>query len=373
MATLSLETTQTRTPDRQAEGYWLFGRKKDLGWFIWSLLIPLAVYLPAYAIWGKASIWPLYVIYVVAFATPHTWLTYAVSLPSSARGLYSRRSFWQPVLATAALATLVPFSQVYGGWDALFTFVTLLGFYHIGKQHVGILRMYDTKFAQVIGDRTIFTDLKPFHDFCVLAFAMPVLYVWLFPSLEIVVDRQTFTLLTPHIPVWSLIPIVAAMAWYALRTVQVLKRRAAKGKPLPSAHLATAAVACASYLIAFAAVRTEDYLLTLAIFITFHDIQYGGFVWHFQRQRAQRAAQAGQSLDRIHLWAKDNRYGRYFGLALAFSVGLVGLLSIVPATVALTIVVFHNTLHYLMDGWIWKRQNNPTVHLDLGIANSAAD
>src|SRR4051812_11198826 len=100
MATASLLDVPPSAPTQTATGYWLFGRKQDLGWFVWSLLIPLAVYLPAYAIWGKSSIWPLYVIYVVGFATPHTWLTYAVSLPSSARGLYTARSFWQPVAAT---------------------------------------------------------------------------------------------------------------------------------------------------------------------------------------------------------------------------------------------------------------------------------
>jgi hypothetical protein len=349
-------------------GYWLFGRKADLGWFVWSLLIPLAVYLPPYAIWGSKAVWPLYLLYVVGFATPHTWLTYAVSLPRTARGLYDARSFWHPLIATSAIAVLVPFSQWYGGWDALFTAVTLLGFYHIGKQHLGILRMYDAKYAQVHDDRSIFATMQPFHALWVLAFTLPVFYVWLSPSLHVVVDRQAFTLLSPGLPAWSLLPLLAAMAWYGWQTVRHLWTRHRQGLPLPTAHLVSALTSGLSYLIAFAVVRPEDYLLTLAIFISFHDLQYFGFVWHFQRQRSVRLAAAGVELDAIHRWAHADQWGRYFGLAFGFSLALVALLSAVPTTVALTIVVFHNTLHYLMDGWIWKRQNHATLSQDLGLA-----
>ena len=53
---------------------------------------------------------PLYVVYVVGFATPHTWLTYAVTLPKSGRPNYSRDSFRAPLLWTALIAAMVPLS-----------------------------------------------------------------------------------------------------------------------------------------------------------------------------------------------------------------------------------------------------------------------
>lgn len=370
MATLPLTETTAESSPTLAGGYWLFGRRADLGWFGWSLLIPLAVYLGPYAHWGHPAVWPLYLLYVVGFATPHTWLTYAVTLPGSARRLYDPRSFWHPLAATAVIAALVPLSQWYGGWDALFTAVTLLGFYHIGKQHLGILRIYDAKYAQVYDDPTIFAAMRPFHALWVLAFTLPVFYVWLSPSLSVVVDRQAFTLLSPHLPGWALTPLLVAMAWYGATTLRHLWQRRLEGKPLPTAHLVSALTSGLSYLIAFAVVPPDDYLLTLAIFISFHDLQYFGFVWHFQRQRAARLQAAGTGLDVIHRWALADQWGRYFGLAFAFSLALVGVLSAVPTTAALTIVVFHNTLHYLMDGWIWKRQHHPTLSQDLGLAPS---
>jgi len=210
--------------------------------------------------------------------------------------------------------------------------------------------------------------MRPFHTLWVLAFALPVLYVWLSPSVHVVVDRQTFTLLSPDLPGWAITPLLAAMGWYALQSARLLWARHVAGKPLPTAHLVSALTSGLSYLVAFACVPAQDYLLTLAIFISFHDLQYFGFVWHFQRRRAERLADEGVALDPIHRWAGANQWGRYFGLAFAFSLGLVALLSAMPTTAGLTIVVFHNTLHYLMDGWIWKRQNHATLSLDMGLS-----
>lgn len=367
MATLPL-THLPATGAEPATGYWLFGRRADLGWFVFSVAVPLLLYLPTYWLLGSASVWPLYLVYVAGFATPHLWLTWAVTVTPSSRGLYSWQTFGLSFAVTGLLVAAVPLTERFGGWDLFFTVVTLYGVYHIFKQHLGILKIYDAKYAQVHGDPSVFRDLVPFHRLCTLAFALPVFWVWQLPPIQVVVGIQKFTLLTPHLPAWSLAPYYAAMAGFALWTLGALRRRHLAGKPLPTAHLALAAAAGLSYWVAFALVPTQDYLLTLAIFITYHDLQYWGFVWHFQRRRSLALEAEGKPLDWLHRLARDNRIYRYFGVAFLYSALVVATLVVAPPTVAIALVVFYNVVHYVMDGYVWKRRHHPLLpsHLGLG-------
>lgn len=369
MTTLPFAGAAQAAARAPADGAWLFGRRADLGWFGLSVLVPFAVYLPAYWAFGSAAVWPLYLLYVVGFATPHTWFTYAVSATPTAEAArwYSRRSFWLPYAATLGLVALIPLAEWGGMWDLFFTMVTMVGFYHVYKQHLGMLKIYDARYAQVHDDPSIFAAMKPFHALCTLAFALPVFYVWLQPAFEVVVGVQRFVLLHPQLPAWALLPLGAAMAWFGVQAVAGLAARHRAGRPFPAGHLVLAGAALASYVVAFGLVPPRDYLLTVAIFITYHDLQYAGFVWHFQRSRSAIEAEAGTPLDAIHRWAHERRALPYFGAAFLFSLAVVGVIVAVPPAVALAVIVLHNNLHYFMDGCIWQRKHNPLVHAHLGM------
>lgn len=366
MATLPL--AQAPAPPHEATpGYWIFGRRTDLGWFVFSLAVPLLLYLPIYWLLGSSSVWPLYLIYVACFATPHLWLTWAVTLPGSARGLYSWQTFGISFAVTGALMAAVPLTQRFGGWDLLFTAVTMYGVYHIFKQHLGILKIYDAKYAQVYQDASVFADLVPFHRLCTLAFALPVFWVWQLPPLEVVVGIQRFTLLTPQMPGWLLLPYLGVMGVFAVQTLAVLVARHRAKKPFPRAHVALALAAATSYLVAFGLVPPKDYLLTLAIFITYHDLQYWGFVWNFHRGRSGAFLAEGRTLSWLDRLARDNRVWSYFGLAFLYSALVILTLAVSPPTVAIALVVFYNVIHYAMDGYVWQRRHNPTLSAHLGL------
>ncbi len=369
MTTLPFDGVATAAERAPASGYWLFGRRADLGWFGGSLLVPLAVYLPAYWAWGSAAVWPLYLLYVACFATPHTWFTYAVSATPTAdsAGWYTRRSFWTPYLATLGLVALIPIAEWAGMWDLYFTMVTMVGFYHVYKQHLGLLKIYDARYAQVHEDPAIFAAMQPFHALCTLAFALPVFWVWLQPEFEVVIGVQRFVLLHPQLPAWSLVPLAGAMLWFGGRTAVALAARHRAGRPFPLGHMVLAGAAMASYVVAFGLIPPKDYLLTVAIFITYHDLQYAGFVWHFQRSRSAIEAEMGTPLDAVHRWALENKALPYFGLAFLFSLAVVAVIVAVPPAVALAVIVLHNNLHYFMDGCIWQRKHNPLVHAHLGM------
>jgi hypothetical protein len=197
--------------------------------------------------------------------------------------------------------------------------------------------------------------------------ALPILVVWVQPQFEVVVDIQRFTLLHPVLPGWTLLPYAAALAWFGGRTAMTLAVRKREGRPFPTGHFVLAGAALASYAAAFGLVPPRDYLLTVAIFITYHDLQYAGFVWGFQRVRAEVEHVHGTTLDRIHRWALERKALPYFGAALAFSFAVVGAIAVSPPALALVLVVLHNNLHYFMDGRIWQRKHNPLVHAHLGM------
>lgn len=301
------------------------------------------------------------------FATPHCWLTWALTLPPNARGLYRPRAIWEPIGYTSLLAIGVPVTHHVGGWDLLFTAITMIGFYHVTRQHLGILKLYDARYAQVYGDPGVFKAMEPFHQAMVLLLAFPILRVWQLPLFDIAIGPQKFTLLHPVLPEWTTWPYLVALGWYAGRAARELARRQREGKPWPHAHFLVGGVAALSYAAAFGLVPTRDYLLTVAIFITYHDLQYAGFVWHFQRLRGEHEAGRGVRLDAIHRWAREGKAVPYFALAFLYSAAVFGLMLILPGLVAMAFVTFQTMVHQIMDGWIWKRRYYPQVQVHLGL------
>jgi hypothetical protein len=108
--------------------------------------------------------------------------------------------------------------------------------------------------------------------------------------------------------------------------------------------------------------------LTVAIFITYHDLQYGGFVWHFQRLRGRHEAARGARLDAIHRWAAQGRFVPYFALAFAYSAAVFAVMMALPTLWAMAFVTFQTMVHQIMDGWIWKRRYYPQLQAHLGLS-----
>ena len=367
MGTLTLPASQSGAPSKSGSGYWMFSQQADLGWFAFSLAVPLVLYLVPYLALGSKAVWPLYMVYVAFFATPHLWMTWAVTLPETGRANYSKRSFIEPLAVTLTLVASVPLAARLGAWDWLFTAVTLIGVWHIFRQHTGLLKIYDAKYAQVHQDSSIFADMKPFHWLCMLAFNLPILYVWTMPPIHVVVGFQKFQLWSPDWPRWVLGVGAIATLSLAIPTIRNLLRRQREGKPFPAAHMALALTAGLSYLVAFAVVPPQDYLLTLAIFISYHDLQYIGFVWNFQQKRSRVEQGLGTRLDVLHRWALEGRFWPSIGVAFGFSAVVLGLIMVSPPTVALAMGVFHNVIHYWMDGFVWQRKHNAKLSLHMGL------
>lgn len=340
---------------------WLFSARHDLGWAMAAILLPLLVYLPPYWAWGGAAVWPMYLVYVAAFATPHTWFTYAVMATPSGHGHYSRATLWVPLAMALGLVALFPLAAWLGtwAWDAFFTATVLIGYHHVWKQHLGLWKLYDRRYL-AHSDAGAEKPLAWLRGAGTVAFLAPLLYVWGQPQVKVVVDKQAFTLLHPMLPEFAWALLAGLCAVVALGAVVAL-RPGRPGRPWPVGQFSVLAVGALSYGLAFALIAPQHFLLSVALFITAHDLQYGGFVWGFQRGRAQAEAAQGQSLDRVHTWALKGHWLPYFGAAFVFSALVVGAIAVSPEGLALALVVFHNHLHYFVDRFAWRREHNPAL------------
>lgn len=340
---------------------WLFSARHDLGWALASLLVPLLVYLPPYFAWGPAAVWPLYLVYVAGFATPHTWFTYAVMATPSGHHHHSRSTLWVPLAMALGLVALLPVAAWAGpwAWDAFFTATVLIGYHHVWRQHLGLWKLLDRRYL-ALSDAGADGPLAWLRGAAWVGFLAPVAYVWAQPEVAVVVDKQAFTLLHPMLPPWLWGAMAGGSGLVALGALVALKP-GSPGRPVPWGQLTALAVGALSYGLAFGLVAPKDFLLSVAIFITTHDLQYAGFVWGFQRRRAQAEAASGQALDRVHTWALQGRWAPYFGLCFLFSALVVGAIALSPEGLALILVVLHNHLHYFVDAFCWRRDHNPAL------------
>lgn len=130
--------------------------------------------------------------------------------------------------------------------------------------------------------------------------------------------------------------------------------RAWRGKPVNKAKLVLFFTTFAFFWVC--AVSVKNLLLGIAMFELFHDVQYLGIVWLFNRNRVDRQQQVGRFttlLFRPGIFC----LAIYLGLVLAY--GFVGfaaerLVSDRLQHVLFAIVASSTVLHFYFDGFIWK-------------------
>ena len=106
--------------------------------------------------------------------------------------------------------------------------------------------------------------------------------------------------------------------------------------------------------------------LAVAIATIYHNVQYFGFVWLFERSRSIELKQAGESLQVPQRLAFQKGWKSYFGIALAYSILVIAVYLVTPSFVGLTFIYFLGLSHYIIDGYIWRHDINrgmgPVIH-----------
>jgi hypothetical protein len=391
------------TPVRWRIG-WIVGPGTDIPWFILGALGGYALFFLHMLIqsgylreqgltFTMAEVW---LAWYVLLDVPHFFGTYARTyldreeLSRRKRLLFGSLAF--PLIGPALI--LLSFGFYAAGveryalpFELLFVFVSLWAYWHVVRQHYGILALYKRKNDDV-------APLDQWVD-------KSLLYVGLIaPFAAMVVRHQTARAEVflpagePQPGAWDWWLVQASIALLGVATLAFTARqiqRYCRGEAInvPKLLFLLAVVPLHAFVCYHPAVLDAP-LYAFAAFVTiFHDIQYHAIVWHYQRNRIHRP---GVDKKRFGLAAVVSRnIIVFFGCALALGVGSwalgcvikveIGCMNWVPTVIASDAIPLFGQItmqhvfmgmamgfimhHYFVDQFIWKTGRSEELQNDL--------
>ncbi len=325
-------TPATAAPSRLTTN-WIVGAGTDLPWFIGGALAGYAMFAIHMAIeaghlwsWNMFTVW---LIWWMFLDIPHFFGTYARTyLDREER--HKRRGLLLGSLAFPFIGPfliLISFGLFSIGieryslpFDLLFAFVGLWAYWHVVRQHYGLMTLYKRKNNDAAAvDRWIDNTL---------------LYVGLLAPFVALVARHPLARAELHLPAQALpgtTPyfVTEATVWGAivaifLASLAFAARQAYRwrsGMPLNVPKiLFLLAVVPLHIFVCFHPAVLQASPTSFAAFVTiFHDIQYHAIVWHYQRNRIHRP---GVDKSRFGLAALvSSHFVIFLGCAIAMGIG----------------------------------------------------
>jgi len=124
-------------------------------------------------------------------------------------------------------------------------------------------------------------------------------------------------------------------------------------------------VALLTYVVPYLFIPLYAMPLAVAIGTIYHNIQYFGFIWMFERNRAKRFEEKNLPIQLPQKLVLKGSWGKFFGLSLIYSFAIVGFYLVAPFQLGLVLIYYVGFAHYIIDGLIWKKANNMDVELFL--------
>jgi tetratricopeptide (TPR) repeat protein len=359
--TMSAVKSQIQAGESVLNRYWIFGPARDLAFILGTPLLILGTFAAA-----QRGGWINGLLgFALALATAHY-------LPGILRA-YGDRALFRRFRTRLILAPLLLFTVTaafaYLNLHIVLLLALLWGQWHWMMQVYGFARIYDAKAKPEA--RT-----PPWLDraVCLLWFGMCVFvlnedlpsYVTSFyQSGGPKIPREAFIWFSRA---WLALTFAATVVYFS-RTIASIRRGQS---PNPLKYLFV--VATFAYLSYTAGVMSRP-LVGLALFESWHDVQYLAIVWVFNINRTRQTAEAG-SFIRFLFRPKAILVLAYVGACLAFG-------SLTHAwmlfkddrviRVVISLVTATGMLHYYMDSFIWKIREKETGQA-LGVqSNTAAD
>ncbi len=273
------------TPSRAAPA-WVIGRGADLAWLIGGAVLSYAL-LAAHLVFAVPAV-ALYVVWVLAIDGPHVFATLSRTyLDAEERAARARLLRWSlgfyalgpaAVGAAVLLGTRVPF-------DVFLVFCGLWAYWHVVRQHYGVLVLYKRKAGEPAGDRF---DERVLHVGLVAPFV----------SFTLTHPRTVAMMGFDAPPAWARAGSLAAWAVLAVAAVAFVAHEAAEardGRPVnvPKVLFLAAAISVSVLLFAPPVVARVQYEAVSPIVTSFHNVQYLAIVWFFHRNRRARRRMAG--------------------------------------------------------------------------------
>lgn len=379
---------------------WIVNARTDLPWFIGGALGGYALFAMHAALgWDMFTVW---LVWYVLLDIPHFFGTY-VRTYLDREEMRRRRTLllgslgW---LIVGPMILLLSYGLYRSGLEPLtshyqlpylllFIFVSLWAYWHVVRQHYGIMALYKRKN----------------HDVARVDFRIDqaLLYVGLLAPLAALIVRHPqarVDLGLPYEPAnpsgWehavvmgSVVAVATAVLVFLLRQVQLWQRR--EPVNLPKALFLLTVVPLHVFVCYHPAVLTTS-LLSFSAFVTiFHDLQYHAIVWHTQRNRFGRP---GVDRQRYGLAAHVSRHfliymtcavlmgvaGWWIGCNLGVQPGCIPMVPTgdVPLFGAFTLqhlffvvaigFIMH---HYFVDQFIWRPSKDKQLRQDLAITEAS--
>jgi hypothetical protein len=335
-------------PPAATTGYrWLVSPRYDLGFFIGSCALTFAFY-GLYRVahhWGfflrGDSILITYLLFTALFDQPHIFQTFSRTHFdrqefSRRRGLYT----WG--IAGFAAAGLVVTAL---GWEAqLIVAAAIVGTWHIIRQHWGFLKVY----------KAINGDLHPLDNWLDGLTFYTGMFACLFNDYSdlrgpIVIYRD----LQARFP--SLPAHAGELAWSCFLVLLVLfglrqTWRVMEGKALNVPKLLLLAAALSTHYFVFFATATP-FLVAEALETVYHDVQYQGWMMHYQRRQFPGVKQVV-----LKWFAAALLYGVVIGIIEIYGLLQYGWAVWLFAPFAMVVL-----FHYYADGLIWRFREQPEL------------
>lgn len=277
------------------------------------------------------------------------------------------RRFWLRFTVVPALALSIFTFYSIDQLPGLMLVLLFWGTWHFLMQTYGFARIYDSK----VGSFDATTRRLDF-SLCVAWFGASVLFASNrlneFLSLALK-SGLTFVLQIPIEPVRT-VWLVGTAVVTALFVANVV-RKVARGESINTVKLLL--LGSTFLFLWICTVLLKNFLLGIAIFELFHDVQYLTIVWLFNRNRVAKDSDVGK-FTHFLFRRSGGMVGVYVGLVLAY--GFIGFSAerltagIVQQTL-FGIVAASNLLHFYYDGFIWKVRE-PETSTALGIDSNAS-
>ncbi len=335
---------QDRLRSLWAKQRWLVSPRYDLFFFIGSCVITW-IFLGLYHLIehlgvsiGPSRILITYFIYTALFDQPHIFQTFARTHADTTE--YKRR---KPLHTWGLLAFVIAgvVLSIANLERELIIFAAIYGSWHIIRQHWGFLRIYkalnrDMQYIDNVVDGLMFyTGMAAF-----------ILYDYVENPPQTVIYGDLWAPF-PSAPEW-----LGQLAWYAFMIALALfvirqLTRLSRGESLnlPKLIFLTAAMGTHGLVFFFTA---TPFLVAEALETSYHNVQYQGFMMHFQRKRL------GAHLVKRWLLA---------ALSYGLIIGALEVLALYQRSLAWLFAPFSMVViyHYYVDGKIWKMRESPEL------------
>lgn len=315
---------------------WLVGPRYDLGFFIGSCVVTwlfLGLYMALTGGDGQVgqNVLVVYFLYTALFDHPHIFQTFSrTHADPDERRIRGR----QHSLTLAAFVALGFLFAAFNLDSELVVIAAIWGSFHIVRQHWGILRAY-----QVVNgdnervDRVL--DALVFYG-GMLAF---LLYDYTGNEPETLVFGE-LTAAFPSVP-----EVIADVVWYVFWGIAAIYvgrqlQRLITRRPINVPKLLLLVSALGTHGLVFCFTATP-FLVAEALETSYHNVQYQGWIMHYQRQRFGWRA--------LRRWL-------LVALGYGLIVGGLEVASLLHRDISWLFVPFAMAVlyHYYVDGQIWK-------------------